>query len=238
MRALMKPATWVLLAANLIPLAGVLLWGWDAFVLLILYWLETVVIAFWTVLRIATMRRGSLDELQLNDQRGPVSPIGMAAFFTLHAGIFMGVHFMFLWTLFSGEWSKKIHGVGAFIDQLVIGTDLWIPLAVLFCVHGALMGLDAVRPMLWRGLGLVEITPARKPLLGPAEGIVFGLYVRIFVMQVTIILGAWVALLFGSAGALAFLILVKTAMEVSFDMIVERVVAATAAAKAKAEMKG
>jgi hypothetical protein len=150
MRSVLKPAALILLAANLVPLIGVLAWGWDAFVLLVLYWLETAVVAFWTVLRIATMRRGSLGALKFDHQPGPASPIAMAAFITLHAGIFMGVHFMFLWTLFSGEWSKKIHGVGAFIDQLVIGTDLWIPLAVLFIVHGALMGFNAVKPMLWR----------------------------------------------------------------------------------------
>ena len=150
MRALLTPATLILIAANLIPLAGVLVWDWDAFVLLMLYWLETAVIAFWTALRIATMGRDSLGDLQFKNQRGPISAVGMAAFVTLHAGIFMGIHFMFLWTLFSGEWSKKIHGVGAFIDQLVIGTDLWIPLAVLFIVHGALMGFNAVKPMLWR----------------------------------------------------------------------------------------
>src|SRR3954453_17219240 len=109
MRAALKPAALLLRAANLIPLVGVLAWDWDPFVLLMLYWLETAVIAFWTVLRIAPMPRASLVDLHFNDQRGPVSPIGMAAFVTVHAGIFMGIHFMFLWILFSGEWSGKIH---------------------------------------------------------------------------------------------------------------------------------
>ena len=45
MRAVLKPPALLLLAANLIPLVGVLVWGWDAFVLLMLYWLETAVIA-------------------------------------------------------------------------------------------------------------------------------------------------------------------------------------------------
>jgi hypothetical protein len=235
MRHLLQPSALILLAANLVPLVGVIAWGWDAFVLLMLYWLETAVIAFWTVVRVATMPRGALGDLKLEGQRGPVSPIGMAAFFTLHAGIFMGIHFMFLWELFAGEWSKKIRGVHAFVDQMVIGTGLWVPLAVLFVVRGALMLFDGVRPALWRRVGLVDRRPTEKPVLGPGESLIVGLYIRVVVMQVTIIFGAWSALLAGTAGALAFLIVVKTAVDLSFQLIAERVHAAMVKAKAEAK---
>ena len=57
----------------------------------------------------------------------------------IHAGIFMGVHFLFLWELFSDDWARKIHGIRDFIDQMVIGTGLWVPLLALFIVRGALM---------------------------------------------------------------------------------------------------
>ena len=50
--ALLHPSTLVLLAANAMPLLGVLYWGWDVFVLLMLYWLETAVIGFWMIARI------------------------------------------------------------------------------------------------------------------------------------------------------------------------------------------
>jgi hypothetical protein len=45
-RHLLRPSVLILVAANLVPLVGVIFWGWDAFVLLMLYWLETAVIAF------------------------------------------------------------------------------------------------------------------------------------------------------------------------------------------------
>jgi hypothetical protein len=45
-RLLLRPSVLILVAANLVPLIGVIFWGWDAFVLLMLYWLETAVIAF------------------------------------------------------------------------------------------------------------------------------------------------------------------------------------------------
>ena len=138
-RLLLQPANLFLLGLNLIPLLGVIAWDWDAFVLLMLYWLETAVIAFWTVVRVAMMPRGALGELQIGDDKRTASPLGMAAFFTAHAGIFMGVHFMFLWTLFSGQWSRKIHGLRDFVDRMVIDTGLWVPLAALFVGRGALV---------------------------------------------------------------------------------------------------
>jgi len=236
MRALLRPPALLLLAANLVPLVGVIMWGWDAFVLLMLYWLETAVIAFWTIVRVATMPASALADLQIESKGSrPASPFGFAAFLTLHAGIFMGVHFLFLWELFAGEWADRIHGVRAFVDQMMIGTGLWVPLLVLFVVRGAFMLFDAVQPWIWRKLGVVERKPAKEQMLGPGESIVFGLYIRIVVMQVTIIFGAWFAMLAGGAGALTFLILVKTAVDVSFQVLADRFHSAWMKAKAEAK---
>src|SRR4051812_15695459 len=148
-RTLLHPANLILIAANLVPLVGVAFWGWDAFVLLMLYWLETAVIAFWTVVRIATLPASAVSDIQFEGRTTPVSPIWLAIFFAVHAGIFMLVHFMFLWVLFSGDWSQRIHGPGSFVDLMVIGTGLWIPLGVLFVVRGGLMLFDSLRPRLW-----------------------------------------------------------------------------------------
>ena len=149
-RYLRQPSTLILIAANLVPLVGVFLWGWDAFVLLVLYWLETAVIAFWTIVRIATMPRDALGDIKFEGSDKPAAPLALAAFFTVHAGIFMAVHFMFLWELFAGDWARKIHGPREFVDQIIIGTGLWVPLLVLFIVRGALMMFDATEPYLTR----------------------------------------------------------------------------------------
>jgi hypothetical protein len=232
-RYLLRPTSVILLAANLTPLIGVMVWGWDAFVLLMLYWLETAIIAFWTITRIATMPRGALADLQFGESRRTLSPVAMAAFFTAHAGVFMGVHFLFLWELFSGEWSRKIHGIGSFVDQMVIGTGLWVPLLALFIGRGALMLFDAAAPYLRGRLRLAaNDNEPQASVLGPGESIVFGLYIRIVIMQVTIILGAWFAMLIGTGGALAFLILVKTAVDLLFALIADRFHATWVKAKA------
>jgi hypothetical protein len=118
---------------------------------------------------------------------------------------------------------------------MVIGTGLWVPLLVLFVVRGAFMLFDAVKPWIGHKPGTVERRPAKEQMLGPGESIILGLYIRIVVMQVTIIFGAWFAMLAGGAGALTFLILVKTAMDVSFQGLAEHF--RTAWVKAKAEAK-
>jgi Family of unknown function (DUF6498) len=232
LRGLMRPAALILLAINLVPLIGVVIWGWDAFVLLMLYWLETAVIAFWTIVRIATMPRGALADIHFEGSKQPAQPLALAAFVTLHAGIFMGVHFMFLWELFSGDWPRRIHGLRDFIAQIVIATGLWVPLIALFVGRGLLMMFETLEPALRR---LFRLAPRRheKTMLSPAESVLFGLYVRIFVMQVTIILGAWFALAIGTVGAYVFLIAVKTAIDIAFQIFSDAIHDALSKAKAK-----
>jgi hypothetical protein len=163
-RHLLRPSVLILVAANLVPLVGVIFWGWDAFVLLMLYWLETAVIAFWTIVRIATLPRDALGKIRYEGSDKTPSPLGLAAFFTLHAGIFMGVHFLFLWELFAGPWARKIHGPRDFVDQV-----RW------HAPPGAATR-DAIRPPALREGGRPEYSrwsaPRRRQLCGCDEGAV------------------------------------------------------------------
>lgn len=214
----------LLVAANLLPIVGVVFWGWDAFVLLMLYWLETAIVGFWTAARIVV----SPTAVDVNGKRldgmSLTGRVAVAAFITVHAGIFMIVHFVFLWALFSGEWADRIHGPGDFVREMVVGTDLWIPLALLFVVRGA----PVVGPPIRRRLGMIVPESADRP---SAENPVLGLYVRIFVMQATIIIGAWFAILAGdSIAPLVLLVVLKTVVEVFYDAIMRRAEAGEAKA--------
>jgi uncharacterized protein DUF6498 len=231
--ALLQPAALILLAVNLVPLIGVVAWHWDAFILLMLYWLETAVIAFWTIARIAAMPRSALGDIHFEGSRRPAAPWALAAFFTLHAGIFMAVHFMFLWALFSGDWPRKIHGLRDFVTEIVIATGLWLPLIALFLGRGLMVLFASIEPHLRRLFRLAP-RPVEKGFLSPAEAVLFGLYLRIFIMQVTIILGAWFALAIGTVGAYIFLIALKTAIDIAFQIFADAVHAAWIKAKAKA----
>src|ERR1700756_1006472 len=91
---LLHPSTLFLIAANWVPVFGVLYWGWDVFVLLILYWLGTATIGIWTIARIAVAPAGSLGPLMVNG-RPTNSRLAMTVFFILHSGMFMGGHLVF-----------------------------------------------------------------------------------------------------------------------------------------------
>jgi hypothetical protein len=224
MRAPRNVSSLVLVAANLLPIAGVVWWGWDAFVLLMLYWLETAIIGFWTIVRlVATPTSVDVNGKPL-DEMNLVGRMALGAFVTVHAGIFMTVHFVFLWVLFSGAWSERIDGVGDFVREMIVGTDLWLPLAFLFVVRGVLV----MGPALRRRLGIVAGAPPAPP---DDENPIIGLYIRIVVMQFTIILGAWFAILAGdSVGPLILLIALKTAVDLFSDRIAHHVAAKRAEA--------
>jgi hypothetical protein len=210
----MSLPTFIYVLANLVPLAGVLFWEWDVFVLLILYWLETAVIGFWTVVRMLLTSEVSPT---LSSMAARVVGRGFSALFiTVHAGIFMTVHFLFLWMLFAGSWADVVHTPFDFVRLIVIGTGLWLPLLILFLVRGWFVLRDVV-------MGESE-----------AEGDIFSaLYARIVVMQIAIILGGWLAMAVGGGIAtLLLLVLGKTVIELYSARLASRVETATAKAAA------
>jgi hypothetical protein len=195
----------ILILSNLVPLLGILFWGWDTFVLLCLYCLETAVIGFWTIARVATMSRdpGSIAG------RSIAGTLALAGFFTVHAGLFMTVHMFFIYTLFAGPWTGRIHDARDFIDLIVIGKDLWIPLLALFVGQGAIFINDAVNRFVF----------AKAQLTGADTGeIMGGFYKRIVIMHVTIMGGAFIAQAIGTIAPLIVLVLLKVAIEIRFQM--------------------
>lgn len=195
----------ILILSNLVPLLGILFWGWDTFVLLCLYCVETAVIGFWTIARVATMSRdpGSVAG------RSIAGTLALAGFFTIHAGLFMTVHMLFIYTLFAGPWAGRIHDARDFISLIVIGKDLWIPLLALFVGQGAIFINDAVNRFVF----------AKAPLTGADTGAIMGgFYKRIVIMHVAIMGGAFIAQAIGTAAPQIVLVLLKVAIEIRFQM--------------------
>jgi hypothetical protein len=118
MRFARSISTFIGLAANLIPLLGVLYWQWDTFQLLMLYWMEPVIVAFWTLRRLARLPKQQ--QLPVTDSAGRATDFSLVGFFALHSGTFILVHLVFLWALFSWEWLKKVHGVASFFTELFV----------------------------------------------------------------------------------------------------------------------
>jgi Family of unknown function (DUF6498) len=226
-RLLTQPGGLILLVANAVPIVGVLFWHWDAFLLLVLYWMETAVIGFWTLWLI-----GKLPDRTIGGYTEGKSTVHTIGFLTLHAGIFMTVHFVFLWALFAGDWKSQIHNVIQFVGVIVIGQGLWFPLLVLFFARGVTPMLTVYgpdwygRPMLVSG----EVPPVPNPW--QRGGILYALYARIIVMQFAIIVSSFIVDVFpaGAVTPLILLIAIKTAVDLGLFLRVGFEMPAPAAA--------
>jgi len=93
-----------LVAANAVPLIGVLAFQWTVFPILLLYWCENVVVGVFNVLRMLCVK--------------PDQPVTWVAkmflipFFIVHYGGFAMIHGLFVLTMFSGAPVAKMSPAG------------------------------------------------------------------------------------------------------------------------------
>jgi hypothetical protein len=202
----------IVLVSNLIPLLGVVFWGWSTFVLLMLYWLETVIIAFWTLLRI--LIGGDFAKNFFGEILGRLF---MFVFFLVHSSGFMLGHFVFLWAFYGSGGSAKNLQLSEdffrtipveFWDKIVIGQGLLIPLAVSFVGRGIAFVIEMSRLPLWKRLVDQDTVEGRS-----AGALVGGLYTRIVIMHIVILGGAALAQKYGSLAPLVLLIAGKTIVD-------------------------
>jgi Family of unknown function (DUF6498) len=220
---LLHPSTLLLVAVDAIPAVGVVFWQWDAFVLLMLYWLDSAIIGLWTIARIAASPSGTMGPLLVDGRPATSSSLAVAAFFVLHSGMFMGVHLLFLWVMFSDDWSNRIHGVRDFVAQMVVATGVWLPLLLLFVGRGVSFLFHVVSPDLIRWieqmLPIPGLPPPPAPDTGDLGAIIGGFYLRIVIMQVTIIVGAFIAVGIGSLAPLIILVVLKTLADIALHLV-------------------
>ena len=117
----------LLVAANLLPLAGVLWWGWDVFFLLLLFWCENVIIGIFGIARmIVAGKNESIAE-------GLFLPV----FFTVHYGGFMFGHFMVLFGMYSGHFEDGTVSAEPADYYGILAENLnWLAILALFVSHG------------------------------------------------------------------------------------------------------
>lgn len=89
MRALSQPLVLVGLAVDLFPVFGVLVFGWNAVPLVLLYWMENIIAGVMTIPRIVISGAtyGGI---------GLIAGAAMSVFFVFHYGLFCAVHGTFL----------------------------------------------------------------------------------------------------------------------------------------------
>ncbi len=106
----------VLVAANLVPLFGVLLFDWQVVDVVLLYWFENVVIGAINVLRMLIC--------------GPARRYSLVLFFILHYGIFCFAHLQALNALLD-----RSGGLGVAWDQQAFLSPFWAGLAAIAASH-------------------------------------------------------------------------------------------------------
>jgi hypothetical protein len=186
-------SAWVLVAANLVPLAGVLFWGWDVFALLLLFWMENVVVGLFFALRMLFV---DLEESALW-----LAKLFMVPFFCVHYGMFTAVHGVFVFMLF-GQGKYRAEGLNALAPAARAAADnpQWLPLAVLVASH--------LFSFAWNYLYRGEFRGAQLSRLMAQP------YGRVVVLHVAIILGGIAAMMLGSPlWALLVLLGLKVALD-------------------------
>jgi hypothetical protein len=179
-------SVFALVTANLAPLLGVLLLGWRLDEVIILFWAESAIIGFYTLLKMAVVGRWLA--------------ILAGAFFVAHFGMFMAIHFLFIYEMFVREPHAGGPEPGAFEALAGIFTPLWPALLALVLSHGVSFATNF--------LG------RREYRVATISGLMAAPYRRVMLMQFTLILGGWgVIALENPMPALVLLIVLKVAAD-------------------------
>jgi hypothetical protein len=175
-----------LAAANLVPLVGVVYGGWKLSDVLVLFWAESAIIGFYTLLKIAVVARW-------------LAPFA-GLFFVGHFGAFMAFHFLFLYEMFvRGPRARDVEP-GALDAIIGVLAPLWPALLALFLSHGVSFAMNFLAAREYRG--------------ATVSGLMTAPYRRVVLMQLTIIFGGWMVLLLKSPmPALVLLIVLKVAVD-------------------------
>ena len=194
-----RSKTWPLalvIGLNLIPVIGVLFWGWSAFALIVLYWLENLVIGVRTL---ASMIANAA-------VMGGVNWLGalfVGGFFTLHYGLFCFGHGVFVMSMFGGS----------FYGDSVI--DLGGAVATLFATQSNLaIGFASI--VAWQVVQFVRFLVGGELRRTNVVELMGAPYPRIITLHIAIIFGGFVLMLLNQpASGILVLALVKMAYDVA-----------------------
>ena len=183
---------------------GVLFLGWSVFVVMALFWFENVVIGGFNVLRILVsgVRLGV---------GGMIGAVFMAAFFTVHYGLFTAVHGVFVVMLFgmpelgreamngglSGPLSQMLH-------RLFANSEGWLAVIVILAAHA---------------VSFVQWSFATRELPTPLKDLMAAPYGRIVVLHITLIAAGF---LIQALHAPVLGVLLLVALKLAYDLITLR----------------
>ncbi len=125
-------STAFLIAVNLLPLAGVLFFGWSVYDVLLLFWAENLIIGGYAIARMVTLLRRNGDRRVLL----------LIPFFCFHFGVFTLGHGAFVVGWFRPD--DHVSGGAAM--------SLWVPFLALIISHGVSYVTNFLGKQEYRGL--------------------------------------------------------------------------------------
>jgi len=190
-----------LVLVNLIPLWGVLHWGWDAGQILVLYWLENVVYGLINIPKILTANTYKNEETPASFNL--FGRLFYVAFFIFHYGLFTLGHGIFVME-FTGNATVDESSLGAFFfgpfKTLFIDRAVWLTLGGLTLSHIISLLLN------WFGRGEYKTKTPSQQMKAP--------YGRVFILHIVIIFGAALVIKAGSPlPALILLVVLKIVID-------------------------
>jgi hypothetical protein len=192
-----RPPLLLILALNLVPVAGVLWAGWSPLQLLLLYWVENVAVGVFNWLKL----RG----FEAHRPSDPPEPMQLSSFFAMHYGMFTLVHGVFalvVGMIYAG--SQASPGSVDALDWLGFGAAALSLAAIHFT--------DWLR---WRA--------AKGWNEGSADALMFAPYGRVIVMHLTVLGGAFIlAATRAPVAWVALLAVLKTFIETGWAMMGDR----------------
>ena len=172
-----------LIGANLIPFIGIFFFHWDVSYIVLLYWIENLVAAFYNILKLAFLKIDSSTE--------KVGKLFLIPFFCIHYGGFCAVHGFFLIHFFK---------IGAGSAAFENSTEWWGPLIFIQLLYSVFARIWASRPpeMIWAVIGLFishgvsfveNYILGQEYKTGSLKNLMHQPYKRIIVMHIAILAG-------------------------------------------------
>jgi len=189
------PSVLVLVAANLLPLYGVVVLGWEAFPLMLLFWVENVIIGVLNAARMLCV--------DPHDVTQWAAKLVLVPFFCVHDGMFTAVHGIFVLSFFGTDAFGKVEGLDVLevAGRAVHGLGLEFAVLALLASH--------LFSFFWNYLYRGEFRRATVPALMMQP------YGRVVVLHLAIIGGGFAAAALGSP---AWALLLLIALKVGFDL--------------------
>jgi hypothetical protein len=196
-----------LVVANLIPLIGVLFFGWSVWNILVIYWLENGIVGVINVLKMSVATGDEVTPgvtLMVNGRPATsATKMGLIPFFIVHYGIFWFVHGIFVLTL--PAFFSLMSDDGMTLD---LGPVVFAALGLAIS-HGL--------SFWWNFLhgGEYRRTAAAALMFAPDK--------RLVALHITIIFGAFAVMFTGApAAAVAVLVAIKTAIDLGLHLAEHR----------------